>query len=79
MLNFSTLPNWLRSVYAPDYLNGDPVPVDAFDEPGKFDIQQWIKTHGREHTRPPLDALIKGLQERGIAAFAATGYCKAVL
>jgi len=31
--------------------------------------------HGKEKTRPPLDNVFKGLQERGITTFGASGYC----
>jgi hypothetical protein len=37
--------------------------------------KEWADRHGTEHTRPPLDAVIKGLKERGITIFGATGYC----
>ncbi|KIJ55481.1 hypothetical protein M422DRAFT_24055 [Sphaerobolus stellatus SS14] len=61
-------------VYAPDYLNGDPIPTDAFSTPG-FDIGKWFVNHGNDKTRPPLDAVIAALKEKGITSYAATGYC----
>ena len=42
----------------------------------KVDIDEFLAKHNRERTRPILDAFIKGLQERGIVTYAATGYCK---
>jgi len=63
------------AVYLPDYLNGDPVPDDAFSGTSNFSVADWIGKHGREQTRPLLDKVIKGLQERGVTTFGATGYC----
>ena len=38
-------------------------------------VKEWLKSHGRERTRPSLDKVIEGLKARGITSFAATGYC----
>ncbi|KAF8878877.1 Alpha/Beta hydrolase protein [Infundibulicybe gibba] len=58
----------------PDYLNGDPIPVEAM-EAGKFDIGKWFVNHGPEQTRPPLDKVIAALKTQGVTTFAAAGYC----
>ncbi|KAF5360037.1 hypothetical protein D9758_007640 [Tetrapyrgos nigripes] len=58
----------------PDYLNGDPVPLDAH-KAGQFDLKAWLANHGQDATRPPLDKVIEGLKEQGVSKFAATGYC----
>jgi len=61
---------------APDYLNGDPIPADAFDAGKTFDIGKWFGNgHDQKHTRPPLDKVINALKEQGVTKFAATGYC----
>ncbi|KAF8330524.1 dienelactone hydrolase [Amanita rubescens] len=59
---------------APDYFNGDPVPVDAL-ESGTFDYKQWKGSHQPEQTRPTLDKVIDALKEQGVTSFAAVGYC----
>ena len=61
----------------PDYLNGDPIPVDAllFGDKANFDIMAWLAKHGADKTRPILDKVIAALRERGITRFGATGYC----
>jgi hypothetical protein len=64
--------------YLPDYLNGDPITEDMFKTPG-FSSDDWFKTHGAEHTRPPLDAVMKALKDRGIKEFGVVGYCKCSL
>ncbi|KAH0836457.1 chlorocatechol-degradation protein [Lanmaoa asiatica] len=61
-------------VYVVDYLNGDALPPDIFNS-GTFDLFKWLKEHGQDVTRPPLDKVITGLKERGVTQFAATGYC----
>ncbi|KAF8579948.1 alpha/beta-hydrolase [Ramaria rubella] len=61
-------------VYAPDYLNGDPVPEAIMGAPA-FDIPSWLVNHGSEKTRPVLDDVIRALKEQGVTSFAATGYC----
>ncbi|KAG6867667.1 hypothetical protein C0993_012568, partial [Termitomyces sp. T159_Od127] len=57
--------------FAPDYLNGDPVPAD---DPN-FNITAWAVNHGEAQTMPTLLAAIEGLQEEGFTEFVATGYC----
>ncbi|KAF8552883.1 alpha/beta-hydrolase [Imleria badia] len=61
-------------VYAVDYLNGDPIPPDAFNS-GTFDLLGWLAKHGQEVTRASLDKVITALKEQGVTQFAATGYC----
>ncbi|GAA5833700.1 hypothetical protein JCM11251_003208 [Rhodosporidiobolus azoricus] len=61
-------------VYMPDMPNGDPiVPEDM--QSGKITLQEWFGRHGKDATRPPIDAVIKGLKEQGVKEFAAIGYC----
>ncbi|KAF4610803.1 hypothetical protein D9613_006673 [Agrocybe pediades] len=62
-------------VFAPDYLNGDPIPPDALNPGSNFDIGKWFPSHGSAQTRPVLDKVIAALKEKGITAFGATGYC----
>ncbi|KAG7099778.1 hypothetical protein E1B28_001590 [Marasmius oreades] len=59
------------AVFAPDYLNGDPVPAD---DPN-FNITEWSTRHGPEQTLPPTRAVIAALKGRGITKLGATGYC----
>ncbi|KAJ7475685.1 chlorocatechol-degradation protein [Mycena latifolia] len=54
--------------FAPDYLNGDAIPMNG-------NLTAWIVNHGEAQTTPPLLALIKALKARGIKRIAATGYC----
>ncbi|KAJ7147630.1 alpha beta-hydrolase [Mycena crocata] len=61
-------------IVMPDYLHGDPIPVEAM-EAGTFDIMKWFGGHGTEQTRPPLDKVIAALKADGITSFAAVGYC----
>lgn len=62
-------------VVAPDYLNEDPVPLDAFNPGATFNIQEWFTRHGTTETRPVLDKITAALKEEGVTKFAATGYC----
>jgi len=62
------------ATYIPDYLNGDPITMEMLNSKD-FDRQVWGGKHGHEQTRPPLDAVIKELQNRGITTFGATAYC----
>jgi len=62
------------AVYAPDYLNGDAIPVEAMEK-GEFDIMKWFPNHGPAQTTPTLMKVIDGLKEKGVTAFGATGYC----
>ncbi|KAJ7233088.1 dienelactone hydrolase endo-1,3,1,4-beta-D-glucanase [Mycena rebaudengoi] len=59
----------------PDYLNGDPIPVDAMSPGKNFDIGEWFKTHGSTETRAPLDKVIAALKAEGVTYFGGTGYC----
>ncbi|KAJ7267426.1 Alpha/Beta hydrolase protein [Mycena rebaudengoi] len=63
-------------VFMPDYFNGDPRP--GFIEnppPPSFDVNAWKAAHTASQTRPPLDAVIHTLKDRGFVRLAATGYC----
>jgi len=62
------------AVYAPDYLNGDPIPLEEMQK-GTFDIMKWFQSHGTEQTTAPLMKVIEGLKEKGVTKFGATGYC----
>lgn len=42
---------------------------------GTYDLMAWIGKHGKEATRPSLDALIAALRAQGITHFAANGFC----
>ncbi|KAF8074669.1 dienelactone hydrolase endo-1,3,1,4-beta-D-glucanase [Lyophyllum atratum] len=66
--------NGFRTI-VPDYLNDDPIPVDALNPGSEFDIGKWFVNHGADKTRPPLEKVITALKEEGVVAFAATGYC----
>ncbi|KAG6917347.1 hypothetical protein DXG01_002918 [Tephrocybe rancida] len=57
--------------FIPDYLNGDPVPVD---DP-TFNMTAWFLNHGEAQTMPVLLATIEGLKKEGFKEFASTGYC----
>ncbi|KAF9270764.1 alpha/beta-hydrolase [Marasmius fiardii PR-910] len=59
------------TVFAPDYLNGDPVPAD---DPN-FNITEWSTRHGPDQTLPPTRAVIAALKHQGITKIGATGYC----
>ena len=63
-----------NSVYAPDYFNGDAVPVEKIDR-GEFDFVPWLSNHGPDQTNPPLMKVIEDLKSKGITTFGATGYC----
>lgn len=63
------------STYLVDYLNGDPVPGDAFNGTSSFSVPDWFKKHGPEQTRPALNKLIEILKKEGVVDFAAVGYC----
>ncbi|THV04734.1 alpha/beta-hydrolase [Dendrothele bispora CBS 962.96] len=59
-----------------DYFNGDPVPVEAIDDPNSgFDWMVWLGKHNQEVTRPLINNVVAALKEEGITQFAATGYC----
>ncbi|KAI6101210.1 dienelactone hydrolase [Pisolithus sp. B1] len=57
-----------------DYLNGDPVPDNAFTG-GKYDFPAWLAKHGNEQTRPNVDKVVTALREQGVKDFGSTGYC----
>jgi len=62
------------ATYLPDFFNGDPITDEMRAVPG-YSSASWFSRHGPEVTRPPLDAVMKGLKERGITEFGAVGYC----
>jgi len=57
--------------FIPDYLNGDPVPIN---DP-TFNFTAWLPNHGEAQTMPVLLATMAGLRKKGFKEFAATGYC----
>jgi len=59
----------------PDYLQDDVAPPDAMEPGSTWDLPAWLANHGSDKVRPPLDAVIVALKERGVTSFAATGYC----
>jgi len=59
------------ATYMPDYLNGDPITEEIYEN----SREAWFGRHSAEQTRPTLDAFIKGLQDNGITNFGASGYC----
>ncbi|KAK1221904.1 hypothetical protein PQX77_015284 [Marasmius sp. AFHP31] len=59
------------AVFAPDYLNGDPAPVDDPD----FNLTEWLTRHGPEQTLPPTRAVLGALREKGVKKIGVTGYC----
>jgi len=61
------------ATYVPDYFSGDPFTEVLLSDVDARNV--WFGKHGKEQTRPLLDAVIKGLQERGITNFGASGYC----
>ncbi|KAG6917346.1 hypothetical protein DXG01_002917 [Tephrocybe rancida] len=58
--------------FIPDYLSGDPVPID---EDPTFNMTAWSLRHGEAQTMPILLATIAGLKKEGFTEFASTGYC----
>ncbi|KAF7339018.1 Dienelactone hydrolase endo-1,3,1,4-beta-D-glucanase [Mycena venus] len=62
-------------VICPDILHGDPVPADAILGAGGFDLAGWLKTHGAEYARPPLDKVLAALKADGVTSVGAVGYC----
>ncbi|GAA5868031.1 hypothetical protein JCM8547_000784 [Rhodosporidiobolus lusitaniae] len=62
------------SVYLPDILNGDAIRLEDRIS-GKVKLEEWLKKHGKEETRPTLDRAVEGLRERGVERVGAVGYC----
>lgn len=60
--------------YLPDIFNGDPITEEQIST-GKFDRAVWGAKHGKEQINPLIDAVIKGLNERGITAIGGSAYC----
>ncbi|KAF8987854.1 dienelactone hydrolase [Cyathus striatus] len=58
----------------PDYFDGDPVPADALNPGSDFDLMGWLKNHGVEKSRGPLEVVVSELKSQGIT-IGATGYC----
>lgn len=61
--------------YLIDYLNDDPVPLDAKHSQSHFSLPDWRKHHGPQQTRPVLNQVIEILRKQGVVDFAAIGYC----
>jgi len=66
--------NGLKAII-PDYLNGDPIPPNALNPGGTFNIAEWFPNHTQEKTRPTLNKVVEALKSAGVAELAATGYC----
>ncbi|KAJ7851034.1 Alpha/Beta hydrolase protein [Mycena olivaceomarginata] len=63
-------------VVAPDIMQGDPIPEDALlGVEGGFDLAGWLKNHGAEYARPPLDKVLAALKAAGVTSVGAVGYC----
>lgn len=62
---------------APDYLNGDPAPPYAMNNPNFTSdmVKAWVQKHLPPVTRPPVDKVVQGLRDRGVTRIAVTGYC----
>jgi len=56
------------ATFAPDYLNGDALPMGG-------NITAWEVNHGEAQTTPPLLAVISALKARGVKRLAVSGYC----
>jgi len=57
-----------------DYLVGDPVPPDAFSQPG-FNIGEWFAKHPIPSVHALATKVIAALKEEGVTKFGAAGYC----
>ncbi|KAH9840041.1 alpha/beta-hydrolase [Rhodofomes roseus] len=66
--------NGYRTV-VPEYLNNDPVPEDAFDAPGKFDVGAWFGRQGPSVWKPVIDSVVAALKAEGVTRIGVTGYC----
>ncbi|KZT70799.1 hypothetical protein DAEQUDRAFT_764368 [Daedalea quercina L-15889] len=69
--------NGYRTV-VPDYLNNDPVPEDAFDAPGRYDLSSWLRAHGEDVWKPVMDALVATLKAGGVARIATASVATAI-
>lgn len=58
----------LNETYAPDYLNGDPLPPNG-------NVTPWAVNHTEAVSTPPILAVIRALKSHGVKKIAATGYC----
>ncbi|KZT70801.1 alpha/beta-hydrolase [Daedalea quercina L-15889] len=59
----------------PDYMHGDPVPLDVFENPGQFDLKAWIGRHGEDVWKPDVDNVVAALKAEGVTRIGTTGYC----
>ncbi|KAI6135199.1 hypothetical protein EDD17DRAFT_1870943 [Pisolithus thermaeus] len=59
---------------APDYLNGDPAPPYASNNPN-FDAPNWVKKYEPEVTRGFINDVVHALKGQGVTSFAVTRYC----
>ncbi|KZP30521.1 alpha/beta-hydrolase [Athelia psychrophila] len=57
-----------------DYLAGDPIPPDAFEQPD-FNIGEWFVKHPIPSVHEFAVKVIAALKEEGVTKFGATGYC----
>lgn len=72
--------------FIPDYLKGDPIPIDdpTVSNVGsglllltsqKFNVTAWLANHGVDVTLPILTRTMTGLRREGFSSFISTGYC----
>ncbi|KAL8286150.1 hypothetical protein RQP46_004638 [Phenoliferia psychrophenolica] len=63
------------ATYFPDYLHGDPVPLESMNAGATFDRVAWKEAHPPSRVRSGLDPVLKYLREAGVSKIGATGYC----
>ncbi|TBU47535.1 alpha/beta-hydrolase [Dichomitus squalens] len=62
-------------VIAPDVLEGDPAPVDAFSPGSNFDTAAWIARHPAAKATSIVRSVIDALKAEGVTKFGSLGYC----
>eukprot|EP01112_Ceratiomyxa_fruticulosa_P011436 TRINITY_DN309_c0_g1_i3.p1 TRINITY_DN309_c0_g1~~TRINITY_DN309_c0_g1_i3.p1 ORF type:complete len:253 (-),score=46.48 TRINITY_DN309_c0_g1_i3:551-1309(-) len=63
------------TVYAPDFMEGNPVPTDAFTV-GGFDLQGWFASHSHEKVYGFCTEFIAGLKEKyKLTGVAVVSFC----
>jgi len=61
-------------VYIPDFVENDPVPLNAFEV--GFDFGKWLGVHNKDRVYPFCKNFVTELREKhGVTRIAATGYC----
>ncbi|KAJ4473125.1 alpha beta-hydrolase [Lentinula aciculospora] len=59
----------------PDIFHGDAAPVDALKPGSTWNLLEWLKAHGADSARPPIDKIIESLKKEGVTTFGVVGYC----